>query len=111
MFTIFKKKEKPQPRVIVHPELGELKYFGDECIFVWTSVSSFQIAMWDNVDGQRARRPVEYRHPGGVIPPVLQAGQALQQDGSGLLLPDIAYNSTHILVSSLYCQEDKLAAI
>ena len=47
MFTIFKKKEKPQPRVIVHPELGELKYFGDECIFVWTSVSSFQIALWD----------------------------------------------------------------
>ena len=63
------------------------------------------------VDSQRVRRPVEHRHPGGVIPPVLQAGQALQQDGSGLLLPDIAYNSTHILVSSLYCQEDKLAAI
>ncbi len=47
MFKIFKKKEKPQPRVIVHPELGELKYDGDEYLCEWDSVSAFQIALWD----------------------------------------------------------------
>ena len=47
MFKIFKKKEKPQPRVIVHPELGELKYDGGEYLCEWDSVSTFQIALWD----------------------------------------------------------------
>ena len=42
-----------------------------------------------------------YRHSGGVIPSVFQAGQAVQQNGRRLLPPHISYNSTHI-ASSLY---------
>ena len=33
--------------------------------------------------------------PGGVIPPVLQLGEPLEQDGSGLLPSNISYDSTH----------------
>ena len=47
-------------------------------------------------DGQRPRLPVEHRHPGGVVPPVFQPGQSLQQNGGGLFPSDIAYNSAHI---------------
>ena len=47
MFKIFKKKEKPQPKIIIHSELGELKLSGDEYLCEWDSVSTFQIAMWN----------------------------------------------------------------
>ena len=38
----------------------------------------------------------EHRHTGGVIAPVFQALQAVQQNGSRLLLANISYDSTHI---------------
>ena len=48
------------------------------------------------VDGQGARLNVEHRHPGGVVPTILQPGQPFQQNGSGLFPSDVAYNSAHI---------------
>ena len=42
----------------------------------------------------------EHRHTGGVIAPVFQALQAVQQNGSRLLLANISYDSTHINGSS-----------
>ena len=36
-----------------------------------------------------------HRHTGGVVPPVLQPGQAVQQNGGRLFPAHIAYNSTH----------------
>ena len=36
-----------------------------------------------------------HRHTGGVVPPVLQPGQAVQQNGGRLFPARIAYNSTH----------------
>ena len=39
---------------------------------------------------------VVHRHPGGVIPPVFQLAQALQQHGRRLFLSDISHDSTHI---------------
>ena len=54
-------------------------------------------------------------HAGGVITPILQPGQSVQQNGSGLLPANKAYDSTHILNFLLiWCfalQEDKCAAI
>ena len=54
-------------------------------------------------------------HAGGVITPILQPGQSVQQNGSGLLPANKAYDSTHILNFLLiWCfalQEDKRAAI
>ena len=48
------------------------------------------------VDGQGLRPLRVDGHTGGIIPPVLQSGQTVQQDGSRLLPADIANDSTHI---------------
>ena len=53
------------------------------------------------MDGQSAGLPVEHRHAGGVVSPVFQAGQPLQQNRGRLLFSDVTYDSTHIQFSSL----------
>ena len=48
------------------------------------------------LDHQSLRAP--HRHTGGVIAPVLQAAQPLQQQRRGLLRAYISYDSTHNVV-------------
>ena len=57
--------------------------------------------------------PVIDRQSGGVVAPVFQTGETLQQDGRGLLLPNKTNNATHkmIFLLNIELREDKLADI
>ena len=63
---------------------------------------------------QAARRFIDlqalraaHRHAGGVVAPVLQTAQAVQQDGGGLLAAHVAYYSTHIQFLLIKIEEEQ----
>ena len=49
------------------------------------------------MDGELFRPPVVHRHAGGVVAPVLQLAQSVQQNGGRLAAAHVSDNTTHIL--------------